>query len=303
MSAQYIEAVYGHPPLELATVGDAALQVSPLIPGAQVLESVPPLNGLTILAPSGTIERRYAMALALRALVSGAALTVLAPKDRGGARLGDELRGFGCVVSEISKRHHRICTAQRPAEPLNLDEAIRDGAPRLDDSLGLWTQPGIFSWNRIDPGSALLMQHLPKLGGQGADLGCGLGILAHAVLASPKVTALHLIDLDRRAVEAARRNVADPRAQFHWADVLRDESLAGGLDFIVMNPPFHQGGSEDQTLGQRFIARAAALLRKGGTCWLTANRHLPYEAVLKTVFKRVTAVADADGYKIFEAQK
>ena len=303
MSAQYIEAVYGHPPLELATVGDAALQVSPLIPGAQLLESVPPLNGLTILAPSGTIERRYAMALALRALVPGAALTVLAPKDRGGARLGDELRGFGCAVSEISKRHHRICTAQRPAEPLNLDAAIRDGAPRLDGSLGLWTQPGIFSWNRIDPGSALLMRHLPSLGGQGADLGCGLGILAHAVLASPKVTALHLIDLDRRAVEAARRNVADARAQFHWADVLRDDSLAGGLDFIVMNPPFHQSGSEDQTLGQRFIARAASLLRKGGTCWLTANRHLPYEAVLKPLFKRVAPLADVGGYKIFEAQK
>ena len=84
---------------------------------------------------------------------------------------------------------------------------------------------------------------------------------------------------------------------------MRDDSLAGGLDFIVMNPPFHHSGSEDQTLGQRFIARAAALLRKGGTCWLTANRHLPYEAVLKPLFKRVAPLADVGGYKIFEAQK
>ena len=52
-----------------------------------------------------------------------------------------------------------------------------------------------------------------------------------------------------------------------------------------------------------FIQRAAAQLRSGGSCWLTANRHLPYEAILKPLFRRVTLVAEADGYKIYQAQK
>jgi len=30
---------------------------------------------------------------------------------------------------------------------------------------------------------------------------------------------------------------------------------------------------------------------------------LPYEAVLKPLFKQVTVVAEASGYKIFEARK
>ena len=125
MNLVQTEAVYGVPPAELAAVTAACRQFSPLHPGGENLVDAAPasLSTLTMLAPPGTIERRYAMALALRALVPGAALAVLAPKDRGGARLGDELRGFGCVVSEISKRHHRICATQRPAEPLNLDEA------------------------------------------------------------------------------------------------------------------------------------------------------------------------------------
>ena len=68
-----------------------------------------------------------------------------------------------------------------------------------------------------------------------------------------------------------------------------------------MNPPFHDGGAEDKALGQNFIRRAASALRKGGTLWLVANRHLPYEAVLGEHFRRVTAKADAGGYKIHEA--
>jgi 16S rRNA (guanine1207-N2)-methyltransferase len=70
-----------------------------------------------------------------------------------------------------------------------------------------------------------------------------------------------------------------------------------------MNPPFHEGGLENQALGQTFVQRAAAILRKGGTCWLTANRHLPYEAILKPLFREVKPVAEADGYKIYQARK
>ena len=71
-----------------------------------------------------------------------------------------------------------------------------------------------------------------------------------------------------------------------------------------MNPPFHLGsGTEDQGLGLLFISRAAESLRPGGVLWLTANRHLPYEAALKPAFKTVTARADRNGFKIIEARR
>jgi 16S rRNA (guanine1207-N2)-methyltransferase len=70
-----------------------------------------------------------------------------------------------------------------------------------------------------------------------------------------------------------------------------------------MNPPFHDGGTEDRALGVSFIRRAAEMLRTGGSCWLVANRHLPYEAELKPLFKRVIVIAETGGYKIFEARK
>ncbi|MGC1302866.1 MAG: methyltransferase, partial [Caulobacteraceae bacterium] len=116
------------------------------------------------------------------------------------------------------------------------------------------------------------------------------------------VTWLDLIDVDRRAIEAARRNVADPRAAFHWTDA-RSAPALEGLDFVVMNPPFHDGGAEDKGLGQAFVRRSHQLLRKGGSVWLVANRHLPYEGVLTPLFAKTTLRAESGGFKVYEAQK
>jgi 16S rRNA (guanine1207-N2)-methyltransferase len=299
------DGVYGTPPAELVDPGQEAIQFSPLIPGAKKLEEQDEasLGSMVMLAPPGTVERRHAIALAMKALAPGAPLTVLAPKDKGGSRLAKELKGFGCTVAETSRRHHRICTCERPSLLTGIEEALADGMPRLDEALGLWTQPGVFSWNRVDPGSALLKQHLPSLSGRGADLGCGIGYLARAILTLPKVEHLTLIDIDRRAIEMAARNIDDPRANVRWADVRGSGAQLTGLDFVVMNPPFHDGGTEDQSLGQSFIRRAAEALRPGGVCCFVANRHLPYETLMKSLFRRVSLRIEAGGYKVYEAQK
>ncbi len=295
--------LYGRPPAVFDPPG-AATQVSPLVPGATALEdgAEGSVDDIMVYAPPGVLERRYTLALALRALKVGGRLDVMAPKDKGGSRLKKELQAFGVEIGETAKAHHRRCVVIRPETLTGIDVAIAGGAPRIVPGLEAWSQPGVFAWDRIDPGSALLAEHLPPMKGGGADLGCGYGALSVVTLRSPAVTALRLIDLDRRAVEAARRNVEDPRATFDQADVRLVEDT-GDRDFVVSNPPFHDGGAEDRRLGQAFIRKAAGLLKKGGVAWIVANRHLPYEAELNEAFKRVRTVADAGGYKLFEAVK
>ncbi|WP_300579326.1 class I SAM-dependent methyltransferase [Phenylobacterium sp.] len=299
------QGLYGLPPRELVEPAPGAVQFSPLIPGAEALDARPDqsLDHLTILAPPGTVERRHVLAQGLRALKVGGTMTVLAPKAKGGSRLAKELKAFGLEVAEDARRHHRICDVVR-TEGLDLDEALAAGAPRLSPELGLWTQPGVFSWDRIDPGTALLLGRLPAQTGAGADLGCGLGLLAHGVLASPAVTRLTLIDIDRRAVECARRNVNEPRAEVVWADVRLGAAGLKDLDFVVMNPPFHDGGAEDRALGAAFIASAAQALRSGGKLLMVANRHLPYEAALRDSFgTKVKLLVEEGGYKLYEARR
>ena len=280
-----------------------AVQVSPLVPGSAALESVSDADDFLIAAPAGTLERRYVLALALRALKAGAPLTVLAPNEKGGTRLAKELSAFGCTVSAESKRHHRICRTTRPRvlNEASITDAIAGGQPRFAEDLGQWTQPGVFSWDAHDAGTLLLMSVLPALKGRGADLGCGIGLLAAAVLANPDVTHLDLVDIDQRAIAAARRNIADKRAAFHWADARIAPALTD-LDFVVMNPPFHDAGVEDKALGQAFVRRARHVLRPGGTLWVVANRHLPYEGVMSPLFTDVDLRAEGQGFKVYEAQ-
>ncbi|WP_372785186.1 class I SAM-dependent methyltransferase [Phenylobacterium sp.] len=297
--------LYGAPAPGLIEVPPGAAQLSPLIPGSGDIAALPDgsADAAVILAPPGTLERDFALAHALRALKPGAPITAFAPKDKGGSRLKKTLEAFGCAVIEDARRHHRFCSAQRPAAPQGLAAAIEAGAPRIVPSLGLWSQPGVFSWDRPDPGSLRLLEALPALYGQGADLGCGIGLLARGVLTSPKVKALTCLDIDGRAVACAEHNLDDPRAKLVWADARRPPEGLADLDFVVMNPPFHDGGAEDRALGLAFIEAAAGMLAKRGVCWLVANRHLPYEAALSAAFASVTVRGEGGGFKVFEARK
>ena len=302
--------VYGAPPpalvpFDLASDLANAVQVSPLVPGSTGLETLgtASLDLAVLAAPPGTLERRMALAGALQALRPGGRLIALAPKDKGGARLRKEIEGFGCAVVETSKQHQRICEVARPEALSGIKAALDEGAARFVPGLDLWSQPGVFSWDRADPGSRLLVETLPPLTGDGADLGCGVGYLARAALASPKLKTISLIEIDRRAIDAARRNITDPRAQILWADVRTRPTPASGLDFVIANPPFHDNGREDQALGASFIQTASAMLRRGGSFWLVANRHLPYEMTLAGAFATVTSRADAHGFKVYEARR
>src|SRR5674476_349810 len=94
--------IYGMPPADVVDLPADAIQFSPLMPGAAALElqGEGNLAAMTMLAPPGTLERHYAMALALRAVAPGGTFTALAPKDQGGTRLRKELQAFGCTVNE-----------------------------------------------------------------------------------------------------------------------------------------------------------------------------------------------------------
>jgi 16S rRNA (guanine1207-N2)-methyltransferase len=286
------------------------VQFSPQIPGSLSLKDVEraSLAGAVMAAPPGTLERQYALALSLRALKAGAPFTAVAPKEKGGGRISKELESFGCTVEATSRRHQRICQTTCPMSfdpetEARIDAAITVGGPCFVETLGLWSQPGIFSWDRVDPGTELLLSVLPTFAGRGADFGCGVGIIARAVLgSSAEVTRLELVDIDRRAIAAARRNIPDGRAIFHWADIKKLGSLTD-LDFVVMNPPFHDGGREDKNLGQSFVQQSHRVLRDGGTAWLVANLHLPYESVLSAAFSRVTLRAEKKGFKVYEAKR
>lgn len=262
-----------------------------------------------LLPPRQREEARALLATALGVLAPGGRLVLAARNDEGARTHEADLSRLAGAVSVLSKHKCRVAWTAPLDGPL--DPALAAGwraldAPRAIADGRFVSRPGVFAWDRLDAGSALLAAHLPAdLAGEAADLGAGYGHLAAALLERcPRIARLDLYEAEARALELARTNLAAQAQRvplgFHWHDV--GVGLPRGYDAIVSNPPFHAHDRDARPdLGRRFIAAAAQALRPRGRLWLVANRHLPYEAALAEGFAQVRTVAQRDGYKVIEA--
>ncbi len=247
-------------------------------------------------------EENFAnIARAWALLEPGGTLACAGANDDGAASLEKHVaKAFG-GVEQLSKFHSRVFWfAKADKEPPAYWRGLGGLQPVGDDT---WlSRPGIFSWDRIDDGSALLARHLPgDIAGTVADFGCGWGYLARDLLPrAPEIAQIHLIDAEHLAIEAARANVPDRRAAFHWLD-LTQEAAPATFDAIVCNPPFHTGRASTPALGQKIIEAASRALKPGGHFYMVANRGLPYEPVLKAHFTSFATLADNNKFRVSRA--
>jgi 16S rRNA (guanine1207-N2)-methyltransferase len=210
-----------------------------------------------------------------------------------------ELRGRVQILGTVSKAHGKLIWFMTQGDCF-ADWAQPTATKNKD---GFHTVPGIFSADEIDPASALLVASLPqKLGGVVADMGAGWGYLSSQIFTRDSVEQVHLIEAEQIALDCARRNITDQRAEFHWADATT-WTPAQTPDSVVMNPPFHIGRRGKPALGQAFIAAAAAVLGQSGHLWMVANRHLPYEAVLNDLFVKVEETPGTSKFKVLHAHR
>ena len=246
-----------------------------------------------VVIPRAKDEARHMITQASR--LSEGAIIVDGQKTDGIDGVLKELRTKADVGEALSKAHGKIAVV----EEADVDDWLAGESPPLEGRFR--TAPGVFSADGIDPGSALLAEALPaSLKGRVVDLGAGWGYLADAVLKRDGVEHLDLVEADHLALTMARHNIDDDRAEFHWADArtFRPDFPA---DHVATNPPFHTGRRADASLGQAFIKQAAVILRPKGALWLVANRHLPYESVLKDAFAETRVLTETPSYKIFHA--
>jgi len=240
-------------------------------------------------------ETRMLVAQAWNATRIGGRIVVDGQKTDGIESIYKSLRKLGIDADGLVKAHGRLFWFERmAANPLS-DWAM----PKLKMPDGFITAAGVFSAEKLDKGSLALLDILPVLSGQGADFGAGWGFLSRTILTSGKVSKLDLIEAEIAALEAARLNISDSRANFEWADVSKSNGRA--YDFVVSNPPFHTERAANTDLGVAFMTAAARNLKPKGLFFCVANRHLPYEAVLNELFRKVDEIGGTSAFKVFQA--
>ncbi len=261
-----------------------------------------------VLAGRQAEETRALLAKAALNTVDDGWIVCAGDNDSGGKRIESYYTALGLHAEAQSKHHARVVWAQKKKASFLAPEAekwAKTGDIRLCETTGLYSCPGLFAWDRIDDGSAALLQHLPgDLKGIGADFGCGTGVLSRSLLQkNDQIKTLHCLDADSRALQACRMNLQGFKTSvvYEWADLTCETVGAKTLDWIVMNPPFHEGKATDSDIGAAFVRTAAASLKRGGALYMVANSHLPYEKVLTKHFGRVEKTHEARGFKIYRA--
>jgi 16S rRNA (guanine1207-N2)-methyltransferase len=253
---------------------------------------------LAVCLPEGQRDAaRAQVGAAAATLGEGGVLLVSVPNLSGAAWMEKRVREVCADVRTESRRH---CRVLRVGDPAALAAWAGLDAPRPVLDGRFISRPGLFSWDEVDPGSALLAKHaVGRVGGRVADAGAGWGWLSRQLLDGGGIGALDLLEADARALALAVRNTAGASVPVtpRWCDVT-DEHPVTGLDAVVTNPPFHEAGRTDPKFGISFLAGAAKLLRPGGELWLVANARLPYEVPLRAMASQVRAVATEGGYKV-----
>ena len=90
--------------------------------------------------------------------------------------------------------------------------------------------------------------------------------------------------------------------EFQQDDCLtkQDEESA---DLILCNPPFHQQQAITTHIGEQMIHQSSKVLKNGGELYLVANRHLPYQSMLKKAFGGFRVLTTNNKFTIYVCVK
>jgi len=183
------------------------------------------------------------------------------------------------------------------SEPRRVDVSL----PDLD--LRLTSDSGVFSSNRLDPGTKLLLMEAPAPSETDRtilDLGCGWGPIACVAAARAPKAKVWAIDVNERARSLTQLNASSLgfAARIH---VCAPDEVPTDLRFdrILSNPPIRVGKAALHDMLTRWLG----VLSPSGVAHLVVQKHLGSDSLatwLQQRGHRVDRIASRSGYRILE---
>lgn len=180
------------------------------------------------------------------------------------------------------------------SRPRSIDLVLPDG------QVTLTTDRGVFSVERIDAGTKLLlMEHgiAPPGALTVCDLGCGYGPIAVTLARRHPAAAVWAIDVNERARQLTQQNAEALGLTNVTVAAPDDVPDDVRFDFIASNPPIRIGKPALHALLERWLGR----LSPGGSAELVVQRHLGSDSLAKWLTAQgwtTTRLRSRAGYRV-----
>lgn len=180
------------------------------------------------------------------------------------------------------------------ASPSSPAQLRRIRVPLAGRDREVTTASGVFSPDRLDAGTAVLLSHTPPppAGGHFLDLGCGWGPIALSLALDAPHATVWAVDVNERALDLVRRNAEE--LGLVNVNAVRPEDVPGDVVFrtIRSNPPIRVGKNELHGMLERWIPR----LDQRSDAWLVVQRNLGSDSL-----QRWLAATFPSGYSVHRA--
>ncbi len=245
---------------------------------------------------------------AWRLLQPGGELLLCGEKNQGiKTYIEKAARLFACqphIQKDGLVYHARLTRSSHTQSPAWLDDQDYPVLREITtaDGFTFFSKPGLFGWNKVDQGSALLVEQLPGLlekrtPGTLLDLGCGYGYLTLAT-ADRHFSRRVATDNNAAALLAMTENARHMNLDVEVIAGDAASGVNGNVDLILCNPPFHQGFDMDGELTDKFLAATRRLLAPTGLAVFVVNQFIPLERKASHGFHQVQTVIQARGFKV-----
>lgn len=184
------------------------------------------------------------------------------------------------------------------------ESASRPGTVHLvlpDLHLRLATDTGVFSADRVDPGTRVLLEMVPSppTAGELLDLGCGYGAIALTMARRAPRATVWAVDVNERALTLCARNAENaalPNVRTCRADDVPDDTRFAAL---WSNPPIRIGKPALQDLLTAWLGR----LTPDGAAYLVVHKHLGADSLHRWMDSQgwpTSRRASRSGYRVLE---
>lgn len=167
---------------------------------------------------------------------------------------------------------------------------------------------GVFSKERVDFGTNVLINSIPDLSWANSllDVGCGVGIIGLCMKSKYRQLNIELVDVNTRALKLAAENAKMNGLDEDGKVVIKEsnlyENVSESFDLIVSNPPIRAG--KDVVHG--VVIGGYEHLNKGGKIYIVIQKKQgapSMESKMNEVFGNVKTIEKKNGYFIFESTK